>query len=89
MHPQILNIRPAPGGAGGRTVAFVDVQLTSDCRLFNLRLVDTPEGWRIRSPMAFGTSTATFAPELARAITAVAIKSLGDNFQHDRHPAAA
>lgn len=74
MTVQILNIRPAPAGAGGRTVAHVDLQLTDDCRLFNLKLVDAPNGRRIYAPSAFGANTATFSPtlsaELIRAIEA-------------------
>lgn len=78
MNPTILDIRPAPMGAGSRTVAFVDVQLTEDCRLYNLRLVDIPDGYRIHAPSAFGSKTATFAPALAAELVRVAIHSLGD-----------
>ncbi|WEX07387.1 hypothetical protein [Chelativorans sp. AA-79] len=62
MQPKILTIRPAQLGAGGRTVAFVDVQLTDDCRLFNLRLVDSENGRRIHAPSAFGSSVAHRLP---------------------------
>ena len=77
MH--ILNIRPAPAGAGGRTAAFFDVQVSPDIRLTNLRLVQSDRGWRVHSPMAFGTNTATFAPELVRDLTAAALSAFGDN----------
>lgn len=80
MH--ILNIRPAPPGAGGRTVAFFDAQVSQDIRLTNLRLVQSDRGWRVHSPMAFGCNTATFAPELVRHLTDAALSALGDNPRH-------
>jgi hypothetical protein len=89
MTPQILDIRPAPEGAGGRTIAFVDVQLTPDCRLFNLRLVDVDDGYRIHAPSAFGSKTATFAAPLAAELVRAVIHSLGDKpVNADRRRAA-
>jgi len=81
-------MRPAPSGAGGRTVAFVDVQLTPDCRLYNLRLVDIPDGYRIHAPSAFGSKTATFAPALAADLVRAAIHTLGEKTTDARRPSA-
>lgn len=85
MHPKILNLRPAPFGAGGRAVAFVDVQLTPDCRLYNLKLVTSPEGYRIHAPSAFGAKTATFSATFAAELVSAAIQAIGDN-PIDVHP---
>jgi hypothetical protein len=83
VKPKILDIRPALGGAGGRTVAFVDAQLTEDCRLYNLRLVDIEDGYRIHAPSAFGSKTATFAPALAADLVRAAIHALGEKPGND------
>lgn len=78
MTPQILNIRPVPAGAGGRAVAFFDVQVSADCRLFNLRLVEMPDGRRVAyPPNAHGERVATFAPALAHEITRAACAAFG------------
>jgi hypothetical protein len=89
MQPTILDVRPAPGGAGGRTVAFLDVQLTPDCRLYNLRLVDIADGYRIHAPSAFGSKTATFAPALAAELVRTAIQTLGEKPADDRSHSSA
>jgi len=61
----ILDIRPEHGGSGN-TIARFDVQLTPHCRLFNLKLVRARSGdYRVYAPSAWGSNTATFAPELA------------------------
>lgn len=88
MKPQVLDMRPAPLGAGGKTVAFFDAQVTPDCRLFNLRLVDGERGWRVHSPMAFGVNTATFSHTFIRELTEVALQYFGAN-PRDRNPASA
>lgn len=75
---EILNIRPAPEGAGGRTVAHFDVQLTPEARLFNLRLVETPDGRRlVYAPNAFGERAATFSPTLSNELARAAGAALG------------
>jgi hypothetical protein len=84
MTPRILAIRPAPSGAGGRTIAFFDVQLTSDCRLFNLKLVDGPAGRRVHAPSAFGSNVATFTPHLAAELVRLASIAFGDIAPNDR-----
>lgn len=86
-HPSILAVRPAPPDAG-RAIAFVDVQLAG-LRLFNLKLVDGPSGRRIHAPSAYGSSTATFTPELASKLIQLASKALGDIDRHDRTCSAA
>lgn len=85
--PAILAVRPAPLGAG-RTIAFVDAQLEG-LRLFNLKLVDGPNGRRIYAPSAFGCSTANFTPELASKLIHLASNALGDIDRHDRNRSAA
>lgn len=84
MTPQVLNIRPAPEGAGG-VVARFDVQLDG-LRLFNLALKQTASGYRVFAPSAFGSAAATFTPETAIALIEAA---LGEIHQHDRNSADA
>ena len=76
MH--IIDIRPAPASAGGRTLAYFDAQISADCRLFNLRLVEMPDGRRLAyPPNAYGERVATFAPALAYEIARTASVALG------------
>jgi len=87
MKLTILAIRPAPNGAG-RAIAFVDAQFDG-LRLFNLKIVDGPNGRRIHAPSAYGSSVATFTPELAAELVRIATQALGDIAQHDRTRSAA
>lgn len=84
MTPKILAIRPAAAAAGGRTIAVFDVQATEHIRLFNLRLVETPDGRHLTyPPNAMGERTATFSPSLATEITRAASAALGaDHASH-------
>lgn len=75
---QILSIRPAPAGAGGRTVARFDVEVSPDVRLHNLKLVDGQNGRRVYAASAFGANTATFTTELARELVRLATQALGE-----------
>lgn len=77
MDPIILSIRPAPAGAGSRTVAHFDVQL-GHVRLFGLLLREFADGKRRTiAPNAAGRHAATFHPETAEKITAAATAALG------------
>lgn len=69
MH--IIAIRPEPPGFG-TTIARVDVQLTDQIRMFNLRLIEGPRGRRVHAPIAMGANVATFAPSLAEEIVRAA-----------------
>lgn len=81
---KILSIRPEPPGAGN-TVARFDVQITSDLRLYNLKLVSTPSGHRrVYAASAFGANTATFSPALSAELIRAAMAALGGNTAHDR-----
>jgi hypothetical protein len=83
MTPTILDIRPAPEGAG-RLRARFDAELPSGVRLFNLALKESPSGWRVFAPSAFGSATATFTREQAAQLIAAAHTALGETHQHDR-----
>lgn len=75
---KILSIRPAPAGAGGRTLALFDAQVSADCRLFNIRLVEAPDGRRLAyPPNAHGERVATFSPALADQIMRAASAAYG------------
>lgn len=88
MEPRILDIRPAPPGAGSLRARF-DAELPSGIRLFNLALKQTPSGWRVFAPSAFGSAAATFTREQAEQIVAAARIAFGETPQHDRNSAAA
>jgi hypothetical protein len=83
MTTRILDIRPAPPGAGNLRARF-DVELPDGIRLFNLALKQTPSGWRVFAPSAFGSATATFTREQAAQLIAAAHIALGETHQHDR-----
>ncbi|RWE49275.1 MAG: hypothetical protein EOS79_07610 [Mesorhizobium sp.] len=69
---KVLDIRPAPPGVG-RTVAHFDVQLTPDCRLYGLRLVEAGGGRHLTyAPNSHGIRVATFTRELADQISRAA-----------------
>lgn len=82
---RILNVEPVthPGG-GMRTLALFDLELSSDTRLYGLRLMEAPDGRRIvYAPNANGgRRLATFSPELAAEISKAA------NAKFERHDTA-
>jgi hypothetical protein len=68
---RILAIRPAPPGSA--TLARFDLELTSELRMYDLRLVQTESGRRLTySQNAAGRRTATFVGTLADEITQLA-----------------
>ena len=73
----VLNVEPVAnqGGGGMRVLAFFDLTLNPDVKMYGLRLMEAPDGRRIvYSPNANGgRRTATFSPAMASAITAAAI----------------
>lgn len=73
MH--ILEIRPAPPGVG-RTVAYFDLQLTDDIRLYGFKLV-VGNGSQYVSHAAniHGVKAATFSRELQQQITSAAAQA--------------
>lgn len=85
MH--IIDLRPEPPGSGS-VIARFDVQLTSDCRLYNIKLVRRPHGaLRVFAPSAFGTNVATFAPELGAVMARMAGDALREKTVSDQHAA--
>jgi hypothetical protein len=76
---EVLNIEPvANSGDGGmRVIAFFDLQLSDDVRMYGLRLLEAPDGNRITyAPQSGSRRSATFARPLAERITAAASISL-------------
>lgn len=71
---QILSIRPETGG--GNTIARFDAQLTPEIRMFGMKLVRTPRGYRVYAPNTNTSSVATFAPTLADNIARAALAAL-------------
>lgn len=68
---RILNLSPVANDGGGmRTLAFFDLELTPDVRLYGLRLLEAPGGNRVvYAAQAGSRRTATFSRSLAEAIT--------------------
>lgn len=84
MEPVILAVRPTPVGAG-RTIAHFDVQLTGEVRMFNLKLVRGHRGYRIYAPSAYGSSVATFSPDLSEQLIGAVEAALGEKPANDRN----
>ena len=82
MEPVVLAIRPAPPGVG-RTIAHFDVQLTGEVRMFNLKLVRGFCGYRVYAPSAYGSSVATFSPDLSDQLISAAEAALGEKPAND------
>jgi len=77
---KILSIAPAASSGSGRfpCVAVFDAEIGGTLRLYNLRLLRSPDGRHLTyAPSAGGKRCATFAPELAEEITAAATAALG------------
>jgi hypothetical protein len=80
---QILDIRPAPPGAG-RTVALFDFELNEHIRFFGLRLVQTEDGRHLTyAPNSHGVRVATFSRELADTISRAASAAYREGFARD------
>jgi hypothetical protein len=76
---KILSIAPAwsPGTGRYPCVAHFDAEIGGNIRLYNLRLLRSPDGRHLTyAPSAGGKRCATFAPELADALTAAATAAL-------------
>lgn len=82
---RILSIRREPPGRGN-TVARFDVETPWGLRLFNLKLANTPRGYRAFPPSAFGSPAITLTPDVAGKIVSAALNKLGD-IVHDRSAA--
>lgn len=76
----ITHIEPAayPGGGNTKTVAFFDCELSSEVKIYGLKLVETPDGRRlVYAPSGNGgRRLATFAPALSARITELASAAL-------------
>ncbi|MEC5291658.1 hypothetical protein VSX64_13270 [Aurantimonas sp. C2-6-R+9] len=76
---RILSIRPAPPGAGTRTIAHFDVEAGPHLRLYNLTLRRLADGrYRIVAPNACGKHAASFHPELAAELSSAAAQALSE-----------
>ncbi|QLF70176.1 hypothetical protein FE840_011855 [Peteryoungia desertarenae] len=87
MAIKILDYRPAEPGRGN-AIARLDIEFPSGVRLFHMKLVKTPKGYRVYSPSAFGTPTANFPPSMAEAIIKAAMPFVtGEMTTHDQSAA--
>jgi hypothetical protein len=74
---KILDIRPAPPGAGSTRARF-DVEMPDGVRLFDLKLCQTRSGWRVYGPQHFGSAVVTFPPAVADQIITVAREAVAN-----------
>ncbi|WP_374829653.1 hypothetical protein [Paenochrobactrum pullorum] len=74
---KILQIRPAPFGVGEKTLALFDVELSPECRIFNLALRKNSSGqYRIVSPNSQGRHVVTFSKNISAQLTEAAVAAL-------------
>lgn len=74
---KIMSIRPAPFGVGEKTLALFDVELSPECRIFNLALRQNSNGqYRIVSPNSQGRHVVTFSTNISAQITEAAVAAL-------------
>lgn len=73
---KILDIRPDP--KGGSNIARFDAQVAPEIRMFGLKLVKTPRGYRVYPPHTNVHNCATFAPAFAEKLIRAALAALYD-----------
>ncbi|MCZ4287864.1 hypothetical protein [Hoeflea alexandrii] len=74
---RVLYCHPVEGRGDRKAVAFLDVELTPDVRLYGLRLVRQPDGRHmVYAPQAGQRRVATFSKPLAQSITDAAVAAL-------------
>ena len=76
---KIISCEPAWRAGNGRykEIARFHVEISPDIRMFSLRLLEEPGGQRlVHAPEYSRGRCATFSPELARALTALASEAL-------------
>lgn len=71
---KILYCHPLADAKARDAVAFVDIEISEDLRLYGLRLVRQPDGaHRLYAPQAGQRRVATFSTPLAEHLTALAL----------------
>ena len=80
---QILNLAGTDDNRPGvRESARFDLQITADCRIYGVRLMEAPDGHRfVYGPAARGQRAATFSTDFAIELTREAITAY-ENFKH-------
>ena len=83
---KISNLEPAADrGSGMRTLAYFDLELSEEVRLYGLRLLEAPDGNRVTYAAQSGSRrSATFARSLAEKITKLASYELEAVTAHGR-----
>ena len=77
---RLLHARPLvePDKGGHTCLGTIDLELSSDVRLYGLRLLKMKDGKHLLfAPQSGPRRTATFSPELALQLTAMAMDALG------------
>ncbi|WP_192359488.1 hypothetical protein [Mesorhizobium mediterraneum] len=83
MH--ILSIRPEPPGFGS-TIARVDIALSDDVKIFNLKVSKRADGgFAVFAPNAMGGRVVTFSRPLVAEIASAAVAALMEPTPHDRN----
>lgn len=82
---RILDARPEPPGCGN-VIARVDVEITEDLRVFNLKLSRRPDGgYSLFAPNALGGRVVTFSRPLVAEIASAAVAALMEPKPYDRN----
>lgn len=88
---RILELKPANGSGhgGAQMVARFDVEFEDSIRLYQLRLMDTENGWRIHFPAVTGGGrAASLSFELREKLIELATEGLRIANDRDQHKAA-
>ncbi|WJI79509.1 MULTISPECIES: hypothetical protein [unclassified Mesorhizobium] len=82
---KIIACRPEPPGGFGNAIARVDVEISEDLRVFNLKLSRRPDGgYAVFAPNAMGGRVVTFSQPLVAEIARAALAALTEPLPHDR-----
>lgn len=74
---RILYVHPTRGRGEKECIAFVDVEIGPELRMYGLRIVRQPDGRHlVYSPQAGHRRTATFGKAMAEQITVLALEAL-------------
>ncbi|WP_224702009.1 hypothetical protein [Devosia aquimaris] len=70
-------IAPEGDRSGHTCIGLIDVELTPDVRVYKLRVLRMRDGrYRVQAPYAGKHLAASFSPDLAEKLTAMAIEAL-------------
>ncbi len=80
---KILAARRPPPGMSPNLLGFVDLQLSPEVRIYDLRVLRSPGGLRVHSASARGSKIVTFTPAISEEIARLAGEALGEIARND------